>query len=708
MSITERFDPQTQDIHGATSTSDDLIDHLLSVARARLGMELSWLSTFVGDDQVFDQLSGSAAEFGLRAGAATPLSESICARVLDGRLPNLITDTSADPGTDSLAVTEELGIGSYVGVPIRDTEGVAHGMLCCINRGDAQHLVRSDVHTLELIAELLAEIVKVGGPAERRRRLISSRVSEAITHQHFRIVYQPIIDVAMGSVVGAEALTRFSGGPTRPNVWFAEAASVGLGVDLELATIAAALVGLDQLEPSQYLAINASPQTVLAPRLLSMLAASQPNRIVVELTEHSAITSYEALGEAIDRLRACGVRIAVDDAGAGFSSLSHVLKIRPSLLKIDRSIVKGLEIDPARISLVQAIIDTAVRVEATIIAEGVETRADLDFIGSLGITHAQGYFLGRPAALPAAPRAPHADVGNVSSNKADLAGSELIDRRCELAMTHSPIGVALVSPQGSFLHVNPAFTAILGCASDDIATINFQDLIPADSADGSSKVVRDFLDGSRTSFRAEREFRRTDGQLRWGEVQCALIRSDSQPAYFLLHLQDITERRRRELSLAQRAGTDHLTGVANRGAARKRLDQLAQSSEPVAVMYCDLRSFKQINDSYGHQAGDHVLQTIARRLCLQVRPRDMVSRWGGDEFLVLLHDASPEVLSAIRDRIHEAVAAPIQLPHRVEVLVADITVGIASTDGCLGRSLDEVIHEADSDMYRQRQASITA
>lgn len=670
-------------------------------------MDLAWISSFVGADQVFDQLSGPASTFGLKPGATSPLTDSYCARVLDGRLGNVIPNTAANPTAAALDLTHSIGIGSYAGVPIRRVDGTARGMLCCISQGPAVHLSDSEVRTLELVAELLAEIVNSTVADDPPERSISTRVKRTIAEQDFRIVYQPVIDIASGQVVGVEALSRFVGGPNRPNVWFTEATAVGLGIELELATIDAALAGLGDLDASHYLAVNASPETICDPRLTRMLVASEPDRIVVELTEHTAITSYQALCTALDELRHEGIRVAVDDAGAGFSSLAHVLEIRPSLLKIDRSIVNGLQLDPARMALVEAIIDIANRVDATVIAEGIESRADLDCIGSLGITHAQGYFLGRPAALPAVEQAPSAVVTDRPERDHGASTNGVSDRRCELAMAHSPIGMALISPRGAILNANVAFADLIGCPIDDIADVNLCQLLSIDELGGAAMILQDFLDGSRQSYRAEREFQRVDGSLRWADVSIVLIHSDGQPTYFLFQVQDVTMRRTREHALAQLAGTDHLTSVANRSTARRRLDELAAARQHIAVMYCDLRSFKRINDVYGHQTGDHVLRTVASRLCGVVRVGDIVSRWGGDEFVIILPNASPDLVEEIRCRIMTAVARPIDLPHRIETIEPDITVGIATTIHNVDGGIDELVHLADTDMYRQRHMSLT-
>jgi len=687
-------------------SADDLVYRLLDVALTRMGMELSWLSSFESGDQVFDRISGPASDFGLYEGASSPLSDSYCARVIDGRLPNLISDTAQNDVTASLAVTKEMGIGAYIGVPVRRTDGTPQGMLCCVNSGHAHHLTDSDVHTLELLAELLAEIINVDGPAAKRDLAIANRVDTALADQEMHVVYQPIANIASGRIVGVESLCRFAKAPERPNVWFTEAASVGLGVELELAAIELALAGFTDLAPDVYLAVNASPTTVCDQRLAALVAAHQPGRTVVEITEHSAIASYETLDRSLEKLRSVGARIAVDDAGAGFASLAHVLEIRPAIVKIDRSIAKGIHLDPARVALLQTIVDVARRLGATVIAEGVETQEDLETLGAHGVTHAQGFLVAEPAPLPGPAFAASTAVVSQTVPLPER-GEDLGTRRFELAMLHSPVGMALVSTTGYFLHVNPAFSALLGHPMGEITALSFRDIVYSDDVAQAEDAFSRLVVGESESYRAERRLCRADGSVIWTEVSVVVVHSEGHPTYVICQLQDITERLRRESDLAQSASTDYLTSVANRSAARQYLEELDSLTAPYAVMYCDVRSFKAVNDLYGHRAGDHVLKTLASRLSAAVRSDDMVSRWGGDEFLIVVGRASAETVQIVLDRVTAAVASPISLPNNHGIVDPGMTIGVATNfSDPQTTSIDQVLHCADRDMYRQRQVNI--
>lgn len=215
------------------------------------------------------------------------------------------------------------------------------------------------------------------------------------------MVFQPVADLSTGDVVGAEALARFSCTPIRPpSEWFAEAEQVGRGIELELAAISAALDQVGELPPDVFLAVNVSPATAAAPELDEVLDRQPADHVVLELTEHSRVTDYPTLLAALARHRRRGVRIAVDDTGAGYAGLQHLLRIRPDILKLDTALTQGIDADPVRRSLAAALVTFASETDATIIAEGIETPHELATLQRLGIPWGQGYHLARPAALP--------------------------------------------------------------------------------------------------------------------------------------------------------------------------------------------------------------------------------------------------------------------------------------------------------------------
>jgi len=208
-------------------------------------------------------------------------------------------------------------------------------------------------------------------------------------------------DLATGDVVGAEALARFAGEPYRPpDEWFAEADDIGRGAELELAAIAAALDQLHRLPPATFLAVNASPSTAITPELDALLARHPGDRVVLELTEHTPVDDYGMLLNGIDGFRRRGGRIATDDTGAGYASFLHLLRLRPDIIKLDITLTRGIDADPARRALATALVSFATEISATIIAEGIELPGELEALQRIDIPWGQGYYLDRPGGLP--------------------------------------------------------------------------------------------------------------------------------------------------------------------------------------------------------------------------------------------------------------------------------------------------------------------
>jgi EAL domain-containing protein (putative c-di-GMP-specific phosphodiesterase class I) len=214
-----------------------------------------------------------------------------------------------------------------------------------------------------------------------------------------RAVYQPIVDLARGTVVGYEALTRFEGYPVdSPAPWFAAAHEHGCSAELQAAALRAALAERGSLPRNCFLTVNVGPEVLAHPIIRKVWADEGDLRgLVVELTEHFAINDYTALEPDLDRLRAAGALIAVDDAGSGYAGLTHLLTLRPAMIKLDRALVRDVDQDEAKRALVEMVGTFAGRIDAWLLAEGIERPGELAALAALEVPLAQGYHLSRPA-----------------------------------------------------------------------------------------------------------------------------------------------------------------------------------------------------------------------------------------------------------------------------------------------------------------------
>lgn len=258
-----------------------------------------------------------------------------------------------------------------------------------------------------LSAEVMAGVVHELSSQLQREELRSEehraayeRIQRSIRGEGFVIIFQPIFDLRDRTIVGEEALARFAPPPQRPpNEWFAEATELALGTDLELTAILTALAELPKLPRDAYLALNLSYRTATSPRILELFADQPTERLVIEITEHEQVEDYDALTSALERLRERGTRVAIDDAGAGFSSLRHILQLAPDIIKLDISLTRDIDKDRGRRALASALISFAEEMDMSIVAEGIETQSELDTLLGLGVHFGQGFFLARPAPL---------------------------------------------------------------------------------------------------------------------------------------------------------------------------------------------------------------------------------------------------------------------------------------------------------------------
>ena len=377
------------------------IDAILEAVRLHLGMEIAYTSRYVGEFRQFTHIN-SELELPAKPGDCEPLSESFCYYVLQGRLPELIHDAREYELAASVPIVNALPVGAHLNVPLKYKDGSIYGSFCCLSREVDRTLTERDLSTMRVFADLAMEQIERERDGEAHRDALIERVQTAIDSGQPAIFLQPIHALDTGLSAGAEALARFTDAAKRPpNLWFEDAFEVGLGVDLELAAIRNALAAAAYVPAGHYMSLNVSPESALSGRLLPLLAESGLDNLVLEVTEHSGVDDYAALEAALRTMRPYA-RIAIDDFGAGYSSLRHILALEPDILKLDMSLVRDIDTDPAKRALAGAMVGFAGRVNARLVAEGIETAGERDVLRDLGVTYGQGYLFSRPMPLVAA------------------------------------------------------------------------------------------------------------------------------------------------------------------------------------------------------------------------------------------------------------------------------------------------------------------
>ncbi|MEM9765284.1 MAG: EAL domain-containing protein [Pseudomonadota bacterium] len=383
-----------------SSDDTDLIDKSLAFVRTHLGMEVAYLSEFVGDDLVFRATDAPGFEEVVHVGGTMPLDAVYCRHILAGRLPEMMPDTSKIPFAQEIPMTKSVPIGSHVSVPIMRSDGTPYGMFCCLSRSPSPTLNDRDLDVMRAFANLSAEQVRAALEDRAKRETLKGRIDAALEGDALRIVFQPIVSIATGKTVGVEALSRFQSEPyLPPDVWFADAGEVGAATELELRSIRRALEDSAPLPESIYVSVNASPATVESGRLLDEMAAFEMGRLVLEVTEHEMPTDLEAFRREVVALRKQGVRLAIDDMGAGYSGLQQIVALQPDIIKLDMSLTTGVHTDVVRRSLAAALVNFAQETGAKIVAEGIEVEAEMACLAGLGVNYGQGYFLAKPAEI---------------------------------------------------------------------------------------------------------------------------------------------------------------------------------------------------------------------------------------------------------------------------------------------------------------------
>ena len=370
------------------------IKRLLAMAQQQLGMDVTYVAQFHEGRQVYRAVEGDAPAFGMVLGDGPLLEDTYCRQMVDGSLPNAVPDSALDARVRDLPTTLDAGIGAYVGVPLHLANGDLYGTFCCLSREPRPELQDRDVAVLRMLSELLADELEDDATRQRDR----SQVEQVLDNTAVAVALQPIVQIATGACTGLEALARFPG--HSPDVMFARADNAGLRQSLEALCLRQGLLRLPDLQPHQRLAVNVSPD--VACDLAQRVSPGLPlDRMILEITEHTAVASYDELREVLEPLRVRGLQLAVDDAGAGFASMRHILELKPDIIKIDRSLVAGLDTDAARRTIVTTFVLLALDIGASVIAEGVEREPELRAVADLGVDAVQGYLIARPSTAAA-------------------------------------------------------------------------------------------------------------------------------------------------------------------------------------------------------------------------------------------------------------------------------------------------------------------
>jgi EAL domain-containing protein (putative c-di-GMP-specific phosphodiesterase class I) len=378
-------------------TTASFLQELLQAARLQLRMEVGFISKFSEGRRVLHYVDQDSSVDLLKVGHADPLDQTYCKKVVDGRLPELIRDAKEEPAARDLAVTDNWGIRAYTSVPLRLADGSVYGTFCTFSFHADHTLNERDMALLRVFGRMASELIGRDVERAREEAALKADVERLLRRDGLHPLWQPIVEIATGRIIGVEALSRFGGDRARsPAEYFGDAARVGMARELETRAMEKGVEVLPELPAGVYVTLNVSANALLTGGRPAFMDHLPLDRLVLEITEHDVVEDYAALAEVLEPLRARGVRLAVDDAGAGYASFRHILRLRPEIIKLDMSLTRDIDSDPTRRSLAASLVQFAREIDCQLVAEGVETRAELETLAALGVQKAQGFYLHRP------------------------------------------------------------------------------------------------------------------------------------------------------------------------------------------------------------------------------------------------------------------------------------------------------------------------
>lgn len=381
------------DNHYIDPKAKDTLKVITSIARKSLGMDACVLELF-NTRKKANEIS-SAYPIKTKADQVRTsyiYDKSFKAFHYQGKLGN--AQKNIDQGSTN---NSALDFGSHIGIPISSANGYIHGILYCFNKSPLLVRENLDYKTLKSLADMAGLLLEQEESLWEEIDTNRARIKKALEDDTINIVFQPIYDVKFDKIIGYECLSRFNNTEElSTHDWFEQARECNLDIELEIASFLKAIDYLSSIPLDQYLSINLSPNSICNTKTLSTIKNFDLSRVIIEITEHEKIKDYAEFNRSLLTLRRKGARIAIDDTGAGYASLKHILEIDTDKIKLDISLIRDIHKDQKRRALASALVTFAHEIGAEVFAEGVETEEEMRTLLNMGVTKMQGYYIGRP------------------------------------------------------------------------------------------------------------------------------------------------------------------------------------------------------------------------------------------------------------------------------------------------------------------------
>lgn len=494
-------------------------------------------------------------------------------------------------------------------------------------------------------------------------------VRELLAARRLHVLFQPIVDLPAGQVFGYEALIRGPSDSTlhSPLNLFDSASECGCLSELDHLCRRLAIERFVALDLPGLLFINVTPETIVQAdrprgetlRVLQELGLA-PERVVIELTEHTPIHDYRVMYEAVEHYRAMGFAIALDDLGSGYGGLRHWTELRPEFVKIDGHFAQRIHEDAVKRSFVSSMRDIARDLGSRLVVEGIESREEFEVVSSLGVDLGQGYFLQRPGPHPPRELPALATVCRGRSTRLEATAQSLLRRYAPIAPD------LLLTEVVDRLQQMPDQRSLVVVADDRPVGLVWRHRLMDFYARRYGRElytrtpVHEFMDREplivAVDTPLERISQRVTSQLE-AEWDKDFIIVDADGCYLGVGAVIDLLRQVTELQVRYARYANPLTQLPGNVPIGERIDAMLETGGPFVVAYCDLDSFKPFNDFYGYARGDHVLRELGRLLGEAIEPQlDFVGHVGGDDFVMVLVSAAWETaLQQLLERFAELV-----------------------------------------------------
>lgn len=381
----------------SAETLKTAISSLIRSVRDRLDMEVGFLSEFNEDQRVFRFVDCARDANLVSAGSSGPLKDSFCEMIADGRLSQLVPDTAASGEMDLVPEFSLIPVKSHVSVPVVLSDGHTFGTFCIFSREVKPELNNKSLLLVRVFADVIAALIEDARKGSEENRKRQDMILGLLERDELLLHAQPICGLHDKGIQGFELLARLSTDlDLSPAQLFIDADRLGLSAAIGMRVIEKSRHALAVLPEDAYVSINVTPAFLEACDITGIYSPEESQRIVLELTEHEEIADYDLLNEKLRPLRESGMRLAIDDAGAGYASMRHILLLSPDMLKLDMSLIRDIDQDRDKQSLVAALRGFAQVQGYKVVAEGIETEAELAELETLNVCCGQGYLLSRP------------------------------------------------------------------------------------------------------------------------------------------------------------------------------------------------------------------------------------------------------------------------------------------------------------------------